>query len=260
MSKMLHTYGCSFTAGGELADEFLTGRSRKKTEKIKQKLGPSNFSKKYIVPLTGDQREEFWNLEKKRSYATSLANGLGVPHRNVAQNGSSTKQMCFEIIKDIIDGVIKKEDYIFLGLTTPYRYTLFVEDNHMRTSQVNDNNWPNNTFRDQILGNFTDNDWLFDLVLTINSLKSICKDYNFYYSHAFLPYTIQFDSSKVSTYIWKEIEKIDQEAVLPETYLGAFVNGNKGDTKHYTFGHPDVKYHGPFGMMLAEKIKKLQSK
>ena len=257
---MLHVYGCSFTAGGELADETLTGYSREQTEIIKQKLGQSNFTKKYILSLTSDQREEFWNLEKKRSYATSLANGLGVPHRNAAQNGASTKQMCFEIIKDIIDGVIKKEDYIFLGLTTPYRYTLFDNDNRMKTSQVMDDNWPNNTFKDQILGTLTDNDWLFDLVLTINSLKSICKDYNFYYSHTLRPYTAQFNSSEVSMYIWKEIEKIDQKAVLPETYLGAFVNGNRNDTEHYAFKHPHVKYHEPFGMMLAEKIKKLQSK
>jgi hypothetical protein len=113
-------YGCSFTAGSELADqELLPNFSKEEINKLKEK----EFYRFYDR-VNDKLREE---LEKEKSWARWFADDLGLPYENRAKGGSSMAQIVFTVEQDLAKNTIKDADLIVVGTTSPERICRFTQ-------------------------------------------------------------------------------------------------------------------------------------
>ena len=122
-------YGCSYTQGAELADDWLTGKHHNTVDKEKRETGVHKFYKKYTKGMRkGMWDDDYVKIMNDRSYAGEIARTLGVKkYINRAESGNTNKAMFLDVAKDIQSGFIKKDDIIFVGLTSSDRYTWFKE-------------------------------------------------------------------------------------------------------------------------------------
>lgn len=108
-------YGCSYTAGTELADEdFIPG-----AEQLKPKLGIMKFNRKYYDILSS---KECLEKQSERVWVKHLANKIGVPVINRAAGGTGLEDHITKFRYDIATKVIRKTDLVILGITSMNRW------------------------------------------------------------------------------------------------------------------------------------------
>lgn len=122
-------YGCSHTAGSELADHLFweTPATREEVDKIKRKYvsnGPSDFYTDY--KFLGD--EKILAIQNQLSWAGQVAKRLGVPVLNRGIAGSSMQAMIYAIERDLAAGVITDHDLILVGATSMERWMHFEQE------------------------------------------------------------------------------------------------------------------------------------
>lgn len=131
-------YGCSNTAGTELADHFIIGKSFDETNKIKKSMSLVEWNKsihelanailpdaKTNMPEADTKAEAYRQLGLRYSYGTVLCDMLKVRQENFAIGGTSNKSTLFKIMRDLNSGFYKPGDVVFIGLTTLERDLLF---------------------------------------------------------------------------------------------------------------------------------------
>jgi hypothetical protein len=113
----LVVYGCSYTTGAETVDEdWYPG-----AEEIKAKYGIHYFYDLLTKKYKDFNFHIYDTASKKNSWANQLADKLGVPCLNNAISGNSFHKMYWELEKDLNTGIIKDDDLIFVGITSPER-------------------------------------------------------------------------------------------------------------------------------------------
>lgn len=111
----IHFYGCSFTAGEELAD--------------------AEYQPKIRECRDFDQRQSIikkhWKLEKQLAWPQHMCESLGITEiYNNADRGNSVSRMSAQFFNDICTGKIKSNDMCIVGTTGYFREMSFfaIED------------------------------------------------------------------------------------------------------------------------------------
>jgi len=244
----LFAYGCSYTFGSELADHLTINSSVVRTEKLKRKLGHDKFYGQY----------GFADKEKENAFAypASIAKALGMnDYENRAYPGHGTLNIFYKLLQDLQNHLISKDDIIFVGLTSFNRYSWFKDTGKHEVGLPTSGNWPSEDFKKQIILHTSNNDWLLNNIAFTKAIQEICRDYKFFYQTTHWPYTHTYGAAEVEPSIFKELEKIDENALLP--FRGIYYetpNPNKWHRYSHTFGHPFQQYHESFGKKLGEAI------
>lgn len=119
-------YGCSHTAGSELADHLFwpTPATREEVDRIKRQYasrGATDFYTDY--PFLGDKT--VLDTQAKLSWAGQVAQKLGVPILNRGIAGSGMQGMIYAIEQDLSSGVLTEYDLILVGATSMERWMYF---------------------------------------------------------------------------------------------------------------------------------------
>jgi len=120
--KRVVGYGCSYTAGDEIADHLILNISFEECKKLKKKF--SNQTQFYNHYNIVHQHEMLWS----NSWAAQLANLINLPYLNRATPGSSIGHIYFDIYKDYVNKLISKDDLILVGITEPSRIMYWDEE------------------------------------------------------------------------------------------------------------------------------------
>lgn len=118
----LVVYGCSFTAGTELADHEYIGKSPKWSDQFKIARGFSEWTEFLTKTIGTEKYNELIETCKQRSWAGHLANHLSVPCVNRAIGGCSLEEMLYLYYQDKINNFLCNSDLVIFGLTSPGRF------------------------------------------------------------------------------------------------------------------------------------------
>jgi hypothetical protein len=175
-------YGCSFTAGDELADyDLLSHLSCDKIDKEKRLLGTNKFVEKYYVGKVDDKQHL---IKKKRElesvWACKLAKKLDLSYINKATSGNSNQGIIFDIEKDLANNLIYDTDLVIVALTSEQRWLYFDKDGRNRPVCIGwEKFWPNSVSYKVFVENFANDNFI--LYNNINAIK-----YLSHLSHQFL--------------------------------------------------------------------------
>jgi hypothetical protein len=121
-------YGCSNTAGTELADADIFDMSLQEVNELKLSLSRTAWNNKLYAKvaliqknLLDSARAYYDKMCNEYSYAKHLGDMLSVECVNFAEPGSSQKKILFNILSDLSKGYYKSGDVVFVGATSPVR-------------------------------------------------------------------------------------------------------------------------------------------
>lgn len=253
-------YGCSYTFGAELADDWLTGKHHNTVDKEKTKLGVTKFYQKYTKGWrnrTIDTNPEYIELSNKRSYAGEIARTIGATeYINRATSGNTNKAMFLDVAEDIQNGFIKKDDIIFVGLTSSDRYT-WIHNGRTHHGLPGGGSWPSEEVRKAILGSWTDDDFAYETILSIRALRDLLKDYKFFYQTIHFPYARLPYKTDLTESILTELKDVDSNAVVPEYSMWDEITHNKNlpDPPAHGFAHPKVEVATEVGKKIGTVLR-----
>lgn len=121
-------YGCSNTAGTELADADIFEMSLQEVNELKLSCSRIEWNNKLYYRVANSTNMTYDQLCYQYSYARRLSGLLSVEYVNLAEPGSSHKKMLFNIMSDIARGYYKQGDVVFIGATSPVR-DMIIDDN-----------------------------------------------------------------------------------------------------------------------------------
>ena len=262
--KILHDinrivfYGCSFTAGSELADqELMPNLSKEEIDKLK-------IEEQYLFYERFD-RNIFYRLENEKSWSRWFSDELNLPWVNRAMRGSSMGQIIFDIEKDINNKEILDNDLVIVGITSPERICLF-NDYGAFTQIIHANNqsWDKKFKEDFILNIFNDEYNLFNWYKDIKYLDLLSNKLNGRLFHQYVwstfPELLKFNTDNVSWYNLKDYMK----KILNESTTFDYIIDNKlsftalnawWPENQEVLRHPKLEMHQNFGRQLAKSFR-----
>jgi len=252
-------YGCSFTAGGELADHLLMpGKTVDEVDKIKKKLGQEQFN--YIPEVINNGSGRWSNHHGKTlSWASKLANKFNVPILNNSVGGSSMQSVIYLIEQDMTNNVINLEsDLILVGITGPDRWMYFDNSGTWRRpgSQYISTDWPSKKFyKEFTLHMANDYNFFYNWYTSIKYIDMLSSHLGGrilqqpcltrYKDH-------EYDISKLT--IKSIIEKINIfDSIIDHDHSLWDMMEDKSDT--HAWHHPKEIYHQRFADHLFEILK-----
>lgn len=251
-------YGCSYTQGAELADDWLTGKNHLTVDKEKQKTSVDKFYRKYTRDMPdGINNSEYVKIMNERSYAGEIARTLGVTdYVNRAMSGNTNKSMFLDVVKDVQSGFIKQDDIIFVGLTSSDRYTWF-KNGRTHFGLASGGSWPNPKVKNAILSSWTDDDFSYDTILATRALCDLLKEYKFFYQTTHFPFSQLPYKTNLTKSILTELEDIDRDAILPNESLWTEIADNKNlpDPSSHGYSHPKIEVASAFGQKVGFALK-----
>jgi len=162
-------YGCSFTAGTELA-EFLVSPSTpiEEIDKIKRR-DFAGLPKKF-PHYTGVFNDDIQAIGRNLSWAKQIANNLKVGFVNKAFPGHGVQNMVYGIEKDLKNGFLTETDLIVVGITSADRWMFFEKDgNAQRVLFSYSHMWPSKQLHEDFV-TYIANDY-FNSYQWYNSIK-----------------------------------------------------------------------------------------
>jgi len=161
-------YGCSHTAGSELADHLFwkTPITRQELDTIKRDYtarGSPDFYRDNLQLGYNDVIE----AQSKLSWAGQIAKRLNVPILNKGIPGSSMQSMIYAIERDFTLGVIGEYDLILVGATSMERWTYFEKEERFgmpwpATPIIGyPRYWPSESFHNEFVEHIADDYFLF---------------------------------------------------------------------------------------------------
>jgi hypothetical protein len=262
--KILHDinrivfYGCSFTAGSELADqELMPNLSKEEIDKLK-------IEEQYLFYERFD-RNIFYRLENEKSWSRWFSDELNLPWVNRAMRGSSMGQIIFDIEKDINNKEILDTDLVIVGITSPERICLF--NDHGAFTQIihaNNQSWDKKFKEDFILNIFNDEYNLFNWYKDIKYLDLLSNKLNGRLFHQYVwstfPELLKFNTDSVPWYNLKDYMK----KILNENTTFDYIIDNKlsftalnawWPENQEVLRHPKLEMHQNFGRQLAKSFR-----
>lgn len=141
-------YGCSFTAGGELADRYLLpNKTLEEVELLKKELGQDSFN---LIPEVKKNGAASWSAAhgKTLAWPAKLSKLFGVPCENRAIGGTSIQSVVYLIEEDLAIGNIRSSDLTIVGITGPNRWMYFDNNGEMHglMTGYDPKDWPSKRF------------------------------------------------------------------------------------------------------------------
>lgn len=119
----LMLYGCSITAGSELADNLLLPHlSVEEIDSLKRKIGHIKFNETY---LNSTKYIELDTIARTKSWAAKLANKMELPFINHSVVGNSFQGILWDIETDLSNNLITEQDLLIVGITSVERFLYF---------------------------------------------------------------------------------------------------------------------------------------
>jgi len=136
--KRLVAFGCSHTAGDEIADHTVLGLSfQEYHDEVKKIINSESTFKQQMVK----SNEVFWNdkhlllkrnnLNRSLSWSSKLARKLNLGNLNMSRGGNSMSNIFFEIVDQFNKHNLFPNDLIVIGLTHLHRYTVFTPNTEL---------------------------------------------------------------------------------------------------------------------------------
>ena len=251
-------YGCSYTAGSELADqELLPNLSKEEIDKLKIK-------EQYKFYHRFDP-EEFPKLEKPKSWARWFSDELNLPWINRAKGGSSMGQIIFSIEEDLANGIILDTDMIVVGITSPERICTFQKyGTRSYIMHDFDESW-DKKFRNEFILNIASDDYiLYNWYKDINYLDLLSERLNgrLYqqWVWATLPEIFKFNNNGVPFYSLKDYvnkvvnESVSFKSIIDNNLSFSALTAWRPENKE-VLGHPKLEIHQSFGRQLANSFR-----
>lgn len=119
--KRIVAYGCSYTAGDEIADHLILNTTFKECNVLKKQ-----YKEQWLFYHAYNLYEESAKkLMGNLSWAGQLANLCNLPFENRSQPGSSLDHIYVKIYSDYINNFIDRNDLILVGITSPGRISFW---------------------------------------------------------------------------------------------------------------------------------------
>ena len=113
--KRVVAYGCSYTAGAELADEDFI----KDADAIKRKIGLPKFNIQYSKIINSPELIE---AQQKKTFVSHLSKLLEVDVLNRAMSGTGLEEHITRFRYDIMSNNLNRNDLVVLGITSMNRW------------------------------------------------------------------------------------------------------------------------------------------
>ena len=251
-------YGCSYTQGAELADDWLSGKHHNTIDKEKRETSVHKFYKRYTKGMRkGMFDPEYIRKMNDRSYAGEIARTLKVDeYINRGAAGNTNKAMFLDVAQDIQSGFIEKDDIIFVGLTSSDRYTWF-HNGRTHHGQAGGGSWPSETVKKVIIGTWTDDDFSYETILAVRALRDLLQDYKFFYQTVHFPFSDMQYKTSLTESVLKELMDIDKRSVIAgySIWREIALNTDLPDPPQHGYEHPKVEVATAFGRNVGNAIR-----
>lgn len=253
-------YGCSFTAGSELADqELLPDLSKEEIDKLKAKELYS-FYERVNLKL----REK---LEKEKSWARWFADELGLPYENRAKGGSSMAQIVFTVEQDLARNNINDTDLIIVGTTSPERICRFTQYGPqsiiLASLNVRDQ-WDERFERDFLINIATDNYLLYNWYKELRHLDLLSDRLQgrLFQQWVWATWTQNLEFTNDSGPFYK-LDPFMSEILHPNVIFNSMIDNSLSFTtldawnpiNQEVLHHPKLEVQQQFGRKLANSFK-----
>lgn len=234
-------YGCSFTAGQELADSIVLNRSEDEIDEYKRKHGIHCYMDIYG---TEEIRAKCNQESSKLSWPNYIAEKMNVPCINRAHFGTSVNEFIFNIERDLACGNITDTDLILVGMTTPVRFSWVSKNGTIITKFIGDSRWENfKDLNDALLDTWaTDNNLMWEYIKHMRHLDLISRSLGGRLKMAMCVLSLDVIKTNLSEYSkylpW--LDQINFDNVLsPSVCMSNFTARNYISETH-GWGHPKV--------------------
>lgn len=257
--KRLVVYGCSFTAGDELADALVLGMTEDEVDLLKR----SGISRQ---ELYGNLHNECIRVGKTLTWARWLADHYNVPYSNRARGGGSLQQMVYRIERDYHNGLTHEDDLVIVGLTSMFRWFQF-------SRKGDELSWVFNTemsglqeLNEKLLEYYvTPQNIIWTYHLYLNYMQMLAdKRKNIFAINAISPFsaessfTAKNEGVELSPEFNKTIDGFQYPFILNPNYgMGQIYAHLPKEEATHGYGHPKVKYHKEFAKLVANWIDRL---
>jgi hypothetical protein len=262
--KRVVAYGCSYTAGMELADaDYIPNLTLDEINAEKKALGQHLFYKKYPAALFQSPPEKK-QLEHNRAWPKHLINYLEMPldYLNRATAGSSMEEIVFAIEHDLHNGILKDDDLILVGITSADRI-LKIDNTGSPSSLVLhdlDARWTSPAFRKMFTMEIANDYWLlYNWHHAVKYIDMLSKTLNnrilqVYLHTNYQEYKIEFNvHHNEFLKITDSLENI--ESILDKNLSFKNVEPLWTHKTEHGYHHPYEILHKNLAKLLAEKIK-----
>jgi hypothetical protein len=262
--KRLVAYGCSYTAGMELADaDYIPNLTLDEINAEKKALGQHLFYKKYPAALFEAPLEKK-QLEHNRAWPRHLINYLKMPldYLNRAHAGSSMEEIVFAIEHDLHNGILKDDDLIVVGITSADRI-LKIDNNGSVSSLVLhdlDSRWTSPELRKMFTMEIANDYWLlYNWHHAVKYIDMLSKTLNnrilqVYLHTNYQEYRIGFNVHQDEFLkITDSLENI--ESIVDKNVSFKNVEPYWSHKTEHGYHHPYEILHKNLAKILAEKIK-----
>ena len=261
--KRLVAYGCSFTAGDELADSQVLGIPEEEVDALKR----AGISREELYGKLRSRTDEVLEINKTLAWPRWFADYYGVPYSNRARPGGSIQQMLYRLERDLANNLIDPDDLVIIGLTSMYRWFQFDE-------KGNELSWVFTKafgakgrflkFNESLVENYVhEYNIIWQYYLCLNYLQMLADRHpNIKLVHAISPFSYEKDfvagNNKLRKEFMKTIESMKFPALLNEKYGMAQLYDHL-DTEKSThgYGHPKIQFQKQFAWLVVNWIEML---
>lgn len=247
-------YGCSFTAGDELADAQVLGIPENEIDELKR----SGLTRK---ELYGRQRTDINDVSKTLSWVRWLADRYNVAYSNRAVGGGSIQQMVFRLERDLRLGHINDDDLVLVGLTSMYRWFQFDREGH-ELSWVFAYTKDAHDLNDKLVEYYVNEyNIIWQYYMHMNYLEMLAEKYdNIKILHAISPFSEEKEfnirNKKMKHDFKTFIDSFKFKSLLNEKYgMGQLYTHLPKKEATHGWGHPKVKYQKEFANLLYSWIE-----
>lgn len=249
-------YGCSYTAGQELADAIILNKTHDEIDAYKRKHGIHCIDGVYG---SKENLSACDKLSSELAWPNYIAERFGIPCINRAEKGTSVNEFIFNIERDLITGKIEPTDLILVGLTSPVRFSWVTKFGHMMTKFVGDERWTYNSELNYALLDTWATDcnliWEYFKHARHLDLLSSCMG-----GRLKTVMTVQsIESIKIALPDYKHrlpwIDSLKLHNLLsPELSLSNFIEDGKWDEQTHGWGHPKVEVHERYAAHIYDQL------
>lgn len=238
-------YGCSFTAGQELADSIILNRPEDEIDQFKKRAGIHCY-----LELYGNEevRHQCDKLSSQMSWVNLIAKKMNVPCENRAKLGTGINEFVFNIEKDLATGRITDRDLILVGLTSPSRFSWISDHGVMLTKFIGDPRWDHNKkLNDALIDTWaTDNNLMWEYTKHMRHMNLISEKLGGRLKMVMCVISLKYmkvQLDKYSKYVpW--LDSVELEHLLcPNVSMSTYI---ASDWHTHGWGHPKLDVHEKF--------------
>lgn len=261
----LVAYGCSYTAGAELADaDYIPGLTLDQINLEKTLLGNSEFYKKYFGNWrTAEHGIAIRENEISRAWPAKLIKELDLSwsYLNRARSGSSMQEIVATLEYDLYNGIIKDTDLVIIGITSDARVLKFDDNGYAQSLVCSDldDRWRSRLMRDLFIQEFANDYWLlYNWYQSINYIDMLSKKFNGRILQQYLHsnYSQHVNNKILKSEFLNITNNLKNCNSIVDFDLSFYTTTEVwNNTNTHGFHHPYESVHSSFAKQLSIKIK-----